>query len=250
MCRHLAWLGRPRSLADLMLSGPHSLLVQSYRPREQRYGTVNADGFGVGWYSAARPQPARYRRAQPIWTDPSFASLAGVVGAGCALAAVRSATEGMPMDESATAPFTAGPWLFSHNGSIDDVAALRSVLPPGTAVESAVDSALIWALLLHRLHAGQALPAALVAVVLAASAVTSGRFNLLATDGEQVVATRWGDTLYVQSSQAGLAIASEPGATGIEDGWLPVPDRSLVVADQDGLRIAAVSTPVVEGAAQ
>ena len=48
MCRHLAWLGRPRSLASLVLEPPSSLLVQSYAPRRQRYGTVNADGWGVG----------------------------------------------------------------------------------------------------------------------------------------------------------------------------------------------------------
>ena len=28
----------------------HSLIVQSYKPREMISGTVNADGFGIGWY--------------------------------------------------------------------------------------------------------------------------------------------------------------------------------------------------------
>jgi glutamine amidotransferase len=32
LCRHLAWLGAPRSLGDLLLAQEHGLLVQSYGP--------------------------------------------------------------------------------------------------------------------------------------------------------------------------------------------------------------------------
>src|SRR4051794_29684298 len=112
MCRHLAWLGADRTLADLLLTRPAGLLQQSWTPRRQRHGRVNADGFGVGWYvPTARPEPARYRRAVPMWTDASFASFAGVVASGCVLAAVRNATVGMPIEESSTAPYTHGPLL-------------------------------------------------------------------------------------------------------------------------------------------
>lgn len=246
MCRHLAWIGRPRTLADLVLDGPHSLLEQSYAPREQRHGTVNADGFGVAWYAAARPEPARYRRAQPIWTDASFTSLAGVVASGCVLAAVRSATPGSPIEETATPPFAAGRWVFSHNGAVADPAAalpsLRSRLPAAAAaaVESTVDSALLWALLRHRLAGGEPLAAAMSGVVADVTDVTTARLNLLATDGEQVVATRWGDTLYLRAGADGVLVASEPGgrpplgAAGATeggltgDGWQPVPEASLV----------------------
>lgn len=50
MCRHLAYVGPPVPLARLLTEPPHSLYEQSWRPARQRYGTVNADGFGVGWY--------------------------------------------------------------------------------------------------------------------------------------------------------------------------------------------------------
>ena len=120
MCRHLAWLGPPRTLQDLVVDQPHSLYQQSWAPRRQRHGTVNVDGFGVGWYAPDREQPVRYRRGQPIWTDASFASLAPTVASRCVLAAVRSATPGTAPDESAAAPFTHGRWLFSHNGRLTD----------------------------------------------------------------------------------------------------------------------------------
>ena len=44
MCRHLAYLGRPVPLRELLADPPHSLLRQSWAPRRQRHGTVNADG--------------------------------------------------------------------------------------------------------------------------------------------------------------------------------------------------------------
>ena len=59
-----------------------------------------------------------------------------MISAGCVLAAVRSATAGMPADETAAAPFQSGRWLLSHNGIVD-----RAVLGPHPAAESACDSA-------------------------------------------------------------------------------------------------------------
>jgi glutamine amidotransferase len=85
-------------------------------------------------------------------------------------------------------------------------------------------------------------------VIADVTSVTGGRFNLLGTDGEQIVATRWGDTLYLGPGPDGVLVASEPGSAGNEGGWQPVPDRSLVVVDRDGPRIQPLCTPVVEGA--
>jgi glutamine amidotransferase len=116
MCRHLAYLGPPTPLRSVLIDPPHGLYRQSWAPRMQRYGTVNADGFGIGWYADGDPVPARYRRGVPIWGDPSLPDLARVISSGAVLAAVRSATPGTAPGESAAAPFASGPWLFSHNG--------------------------------------------------------------------------------------------------------------------------------------
>ena len=55
MCRHLAYLGPPATLRSVIIEPPHGLYTQAWAPRLQRYGTVNADGFGVGWYAAGGP---------------------------------------------------------------------------------------------------------------------------------------------------------------------------------------------------
>jgi glutamine amidotransferase len=225
MCRHLAWLGRPRTLASLVLAPPSSLLVQSWAPRRQRYGTVNADGWGVGFFSPGRAEPARWRSSRPLWADPSFASVAPVLSSGCVVAAVRSATVGMPLEESAVAPFTDGRWLLSHNGRVD-----RAVLPPVRDAESTVDSALLAALVFAR-----GLDALGTTVREVAAADPRARLNLLAADGTRLLATTWGDTLSALVTAEGTALASEPWDD--DPAWTDVPDRHLVEATPDGLTL-------------
>jgi glutamine amidotransferase len=225
VCRHLAWLGRPRTLSALVLEPPTSLLVQSYAPRRQRYGTVNADGWGVGFFTPGRAQPARWRSARPLWGDPSFASVAPVVSSGCVVAAVRSATVGMPLEESAAAPFTDGRWLLSHNGRVD-----RAVLPPVRDAESTVDSALLAALVFDR-----GLDALGATVREMGAADPGARLNLLAADGTRLLATTWGDTLSALVTRDGTALASEPWDD--DPRWTDVPDHSLVEVTPDGLTL-------------
>ncbi|MEO3805039.1 ergothioneine biosynthesis protein EgtC [Nonomuraea sp. B1E8] len=232
MCRHAAWLGAPRALATLIQEPEHGLLAQSYAPRRQRHGTVNADGFGMGWYDPARAEPVRYRRAIPMWADANLPALAQVARSGCLLGAVRCATVGMPVEESATAPFADGRWMLSHNGRVerDAVRALAD------GAESACDSAWLAAAVFQRLRADPDLGEALAEVVAHAGEKDPGaRLNLLACDGASIAATVWGDTLFVHRHQDGVVVASEP----LDDlpGWQAVPDRSLLLASSEGVRV-------------
>lgn len=247
MCRHTAWLGRPRSLSALLVDPPAGLLRQSWAPRRQRYGTVNADGFGVGWWAEGREEPARYRRAVPMWADPSLLSLAPAVRSGCVLAAVRSATTGGPGGEEACAPFLLdGRVLLSHNGAVP-VAAVAPLVASAdlAAVGSTVDSAFVAALVAQRL--GDGLPAALAGAVAAVAGVApQARVNLLATDGTAVAATTWGDTLCWRAVPGGAVVASEPSDD--EPGWTDVPDRSLLVLTGDGVAVHPLDAARQEGA--
>jgi glutamine amidotransferase len=233
VCRHLAWLGEPRSLASLVLDPPSGLLVQSYAPRRQAHGTVNADGWGVGFYPPGRAEPARWRSDRPLWTDASFGSVAPTINAGCVLAAVRSATVGMPIDESAVAPFRSGRWLLSHNGIVD-----RSVLPTYRDAESVCDAAVLAA---HVLARG---PGRLAETVVDVGRRDPGaRLNLLLTDGGQLLATTWGDTLSIRAEPTGVVVASEPYDD--DPGWLDVPDRQFVqvtAGSADGVTVTPLET--------
>jgi gamma-glutamyl hercynylcysteine S-oxide hydrolase len=216
VCRHLAWLGAPRSLGGLLLEPEHGLLRQSYAPRRQRHGTMNADGWGAGFYAAGRAEPARWRSNRPLWSDASFASVAPVISAGCVLAAVRSASAGMPADESAAAPFQSGRWLLSHNGVVD-----RAVLGPHPAAESVCDAAQLAA---HAFEFGPERIGEFVADL--GKRDPAARLNLLLTDGQRILATRWKDTLSVLVTGAGVAVASEPYDD--DPRWADVPDFHLV----------------------
>jgi glutamine amidotransferase len=236
MCRHLVYLGPPIALSALLHDPPHALARQSWAPRDMRGGgTINADGFGVGWYPPGAAQPVRYRRATPLWSDPTLPALAAATTAGAVLAAVRSATEGLPVVETAAAPFTEGRWLFSHNGAVpgwpDSVAALAAALPVRDllTLDAPTDSALLWALVRHRLRSGAPLADAVAAVVCAvAAAAPAARLNLLLTDGTAAVATTWGHALSVRTGGGATLVSSEP--LDPDPGWQPVPDRHLVTA--------------------
>lgn len=227
MCRHLAWLGEPRSVASLVLDPPYSLLVQSYSPRRQKHGLMNADGWGVGLFDddgVAR----RWRSAAPLWGDPSFASVAPVLRSRCVVAAVRSATVGMPIEASASAPFSDGRWLLSHNGLVD-----RRVLPASASAESTNDSALLAALIFKR-----GLDALGDTICEVSAADPNARLNILAGNGSELRATTWGDTLFVLRQDDGVVLASEPFDD--DKGWQEVPDRHLVSVAGSGVELTAL----------
>jgi gamma-glutamyl hercynylcysteine S-oxide hydrolase len=225
MCRHLAWLGSPRTLSELLMEPAHGLLVQSYAPRRQAHGRMNADGWGVGFFVPGRSEPARWRSSRPIWSDASFASVAPVISSACVLAAVRSATAGMPADETAAAPFQRGRWLLSHNGIVD-----RSVLGPHPAAESVCDSAELAA---HLFDFGPERTGEFVTDL--GKRDPGARLNLLLTDGSRVLATAWGNTLSVLRTEDGIAVASEPYDD--DPRWSDVPDHHLVDIRADEVTI-------------
>ena len=230
MCRHLAWLGRPRTLAELVLEPEHGLLRQSWQPRRQTRGLMNADGWGVGFFTAGRPEPARWRSARPLWSDASFASVAPVLSSGAVVAAVRSASVGMPPDETAASPFTDGRWLLSHNGRLD-----RSVLPPRHDAESVCDSAVLAA---HVFATGPDHLAATVPDV--ARRDPDASLNLVLTDGRRVLAVTWGDPASYLVEDDGVAVASEPWDDDAR--WVEVPDHHLLEVTPDGIALTPLET--------
>ncbi len=241
MCRHLAYLGPPVPLSRLLFEPSHSLAHQSWAPRDMRGGgTINADGFGVGWY--APDGPVRYRRAGPLWSDPDLPRLAASVPAGAVLAAVRSATAGMPVTSFAVAPFAEGPWLFSHNGVVTgwpgSVAPLAAGLPVTDllTLDAPSDAALLWALVRARLRRGSGLCEAVAGTIAEVAAVAPGsRLNLLLTDGATIVASAVGHALSVLVTPHSVLVSSEP--LDDDPAWQPVPDRTLLIATPGDLRL-------------
>jgi len=204
-------------------------------------GSVNADGFGFGWY-AGPGDALRYRRAVPMWADGSLPDLAATVRTTTLVAAARNGTTGMPVTETACAPFREGRWLFSHNGAVEDwpgsVEGLAATLPVGDLLllEAPTDTALLWALARRLLLDGEP-PERVVEQVTTrvAEAAPGSRLNLLLCDGETAVASTWGHSLSVLEAPDHVLVSSEPFGDP-DDSWRPVPDRHLVVATAAGAK--------------
>ncbi|MEP7192197.1 MAG: ergothioneine biosynthesis protein EgtC [Actinomycetota bacterium] len=280
MCRHLAYLGPPVTLAESVLHQPHSLLQQSWAPSDMRGGgTINADGFGIGWLGSGTdaggngtdslraggegPRRARrYRRDRPMWSDATLPELAASITSGAVLAAVRCATVGMPVTESACAPFVEGPAMFSHNGVIDrwpdSVAALAGALPPAVLMklDAPTDSAFLWALVREHLRKGRSAATALAEVVADVLALAPrSRLNLLLNDGRVVAATTVSHSLWVLQGENSVTVSSEALDPG-NPRWQAVPNFCLLEAsatfcsikalsDPTGVRATPVDSPVV-----
>jgi glutamine amidotransferase len=244
MCRHLAYLGRPVALTELLCDAPHGLVEQARHPRHQTSGTANPDGYGVAWYDATG-WPRRHRSTTPIWADPELPALAGTVSAPAVLAAARLASPGAPVEATGNAPFLAGRLAFSHNGIVDGWhdgagAALRASVSPRRRadIEGVTDAETLFALALDQLDGGASPADALAGVVHAVETRTTGRLNLLLTDGVTVAATACGNSLFACTRPDGTLLASEP--IDADAGWSRVPDRTVVVATPDTLTPAAL----------
>jgi len=236
MCRHLAYLGPTTALSELLFDAPHSLAHQARCPRLQVSGDTNPDGWGVAWYAPAASAPEWYRTVTPIWDDDGFATGARSLRSGAFLAAARLASPGASLIDTGNAPFVAGHWAFSLNGlvhgfpdGIGEELRARVQADRRSGIVGDADTEVLFALVLQLLDAGVEPGDALATVVHDVLAITTGRLNLLLTDGARVFATRVGNSL----ARRGPIIVSEP--LDDEPGWIDVPDHSLVVLAPDGV---------------
>ncbi|MEE2907620.1 MAG: class II glutamine amidotransferase [Planctomycetota bacterium] len=125
MCRWLAYSGPSIHLDSVLLRPQHSLLAQSLHAWEATF-EVNADGFGIGWYTD-RDSPGVYHDTSPAWNDRNLASIAAHIRSCLFLGHVRAAV-GSEVVRSNCHPFRNGQWLFQHNGAIADFARIKHQL--------------------------------------------------------------------------------------------------------------------------
>jgi glutamine amidotransferase len=254
MCRMVAYLGGPEvTLSSVVLEPEHSLLVQSYAPKEMMSGMMNADGFGVGWYvPASGDEPAVYRSDAPIWSDRSFAGIAPKIRARTVFAAVRSATPGLPVEESGVPPFASGRFMFAHNGAIENfrhtaMRYLRDALSDESyaGLLGATDSETIFAGLLDRLREAPGDLAGATAETVRHVSTVCGKLgiratlNLAVTDGAAFAFSRYstegpGNSLYlIEDGRTfpGAAVVASERLEG-DAGWRMVPDYHLLLVDR------------------
>lgn len=249
MCRLSAWVGTPVSPARIMFDGAHSLERQSWDPKELLSGSVNADGWGVVWYSDGAP--VRVAEARPIWFEEDLQTLLRSVRSDVALAALRNGTPGLPIGRSALLPMTFESWSFVLNGYVPDfrashMRALRAPLPDDLygALRGVSDSETLFLRTVDLLRSGASLREALVETVGRVLERTSSEETQLVmtlTDGDRLAAVRTSNvpatnSLYWTRRSSdegdGIILASEPFTT--PDEWTAVEPHSWIEIDRDG----------------
>ena len=258
MCRLLAYRGNPITISEAILAHPHSLVEQSYAPTEMVTGTVNADGFGIGWYAGSGELPGSYHRLTPIWSDLDLPRFGRVVQSDRIFAALRNATPGFPLDLQSISPFVNGRYLFMHNGALQGFARrFRGHLLEGipdsiqATVLGPTDAEMMFALVRHGLMGEEevssdesarflrsAMDAAIRPVLaLAADKQVQASINMGLTDGQSMVFCRLArgieaNSLYTRSDGDSAWVVSE--RLDDSSGWEKVPDDSWIVVDPNG----------------
>ncbi len=254
MCRLLGYIGPPIQLDSLLSEPNHSLIVQSYQPREMQTAILNADGFGIGWYHPQRQTaPFTYRQTMPIWNDTNLPHLSRYIESSRILAYVRSATPGLAVDLSNCQPFQHGQLLFIHNGFIENFR--QTVYRPIRdrlsdiayhTIHGLTDSEHLFGLFVDAISTQPhiSLVTALrqtlaTAAQLAQEYGVRAALNLMVSDGDQIVASRFDTSgsdpslYYLRDDPQfpnAVLIASEPLSEGQ---WTPCPKSSILSVGSD-----------------
>ncbi|TNY21484.1 nucleophile aminohydrolase [Rhodotorula diobovata] len=95
----------PIQLAQLLTKPAHSIINQASDSRLRLdAGSINADGFGVGWYPTdtdpGTPGPCVFRSITPAWSNLNLHRLADKIKSGLVFAHVRASTTGALSEEN------------------------------------------------------------------------------------------------------------------------------------------------------
>ncbi|GAA5895512.1 class II glutamine amidotransferase [Sporobolomyces salmoneus] len=124
MCRLLVVKAEePIKLANLLTKPAHSIINQASDSRLRLdAGSINADGFGVGWYDhqdESTQGPCIFRSITPAWSNLNLHRLADKIRSPLVFAHVRASTTGALSEEN-THPWSYGNLIWMHNGCIAD----------------------------------------------------------------------------------------------------------------------------------
>lgn len=252
MCRIAVYLGPEIALKALLTLPEHSLLKQSWQPRELKYAKLNADGYGYAWFEK-NGGPLRYTYAEPIWADPNLQELASGLSSDLWLAFIRSATEGFGNHTANTQPFRDDSIIFMHNGYIEAFnrslrTELLHQLPHGIQadIQGNTDSEYLFALIrwLRSRKPNASLPELLNQCLDWIGAHINGQkalLNLTLSDGKMVAACRHAfnddaPSLYFSTDDthfppAAQLIASEP--LYASDAWHRVPESHMLCLERN-----------------
>jgi len=261
MCRLYGFRAtEPTRVECSLVHAQNALMAQS---REDREGLTHGHGWGV----AEHPNgiPFVEKQAWAAYHGEHFKKTAARVYAKTVIAHIRRATVGAPSIEN-THPFVHGAWLFAHNGTVRNFDRVRERMLPAldplhrSEIRGTTDSEHVFRYLLTLWQRNPQVPlletlriglGQLIAWSRGVDPDAAVSLNILLTDGETMVGSRLGRTLWyverdgiieceicgkthvhhdAKRTYRAVEIASEP-ITG--EHWLQVPDATVFSVDPD-----------------
>ncbi|MER2498938.1 class II glutamine amidotransferase [Vibrio neptunius] len=247
MCRWLAYQGESIYLDKLVYEPEHSLVHQSLDARKA-VTRVNADGFGLGWYTE-RDTPGQFHEVLPAWGDENLRSLTHHIRSHRFMAHVRSST-GTQVSRSNCHPFIIDNWMFLHNGQIGEFEKvkyeLQKQLPESLFLKrmGTTDSELIFLLMLENGLREQPVEAIRKTILDISQLLQSKgieeplKASICISDGEQFWVVRYSSdddapTVFIRQDGANIALASEPLEKNAE--WKKVSPQSILSVKGDNV---------------
>ena len=234
MCRFIAYLGEPVMADELLIKPKNSLLSQSFHALESDM-TVNGDGFGIGWYNKQiREEPALFRSIRPAWNDENLLYNASMIRSKCLLGHIRAATQGGVSIQNCH-PFHFQKFLMMQNGGIEDFDLIKRQLihrldeEAFLWIQGQTDTQYIFALFMtivsefrktHVLTLDDMVTcfretfAEIEGMKKKARVSSPSVYNLVLTDGERMVATRYSTQPEKETRSLHLARVSDFDADG------------------------------------
>jgi predicted glutamine amidotransferase len=217
MCRMFGLAAaRPVALRDLLCEAPRSLRALS---------CDHPDGWGVairsrdGWWVE--------RDTSTAAECARFGDLASIE-ATHAIAHVRQKTVG-ETSLANTHPFQRGPFVFAHNGTVANLAALAASPSRVAEIEGQTDSERLFAFILTHIDAAGDVTRGVESAVRVIHADPDiGSVNFVLACGDQMFAHRLGRSLYALARDGVAIVASEPLT---DEPWTELGERELMIVD-------------------
>ncbi|MBY6186460.1 class II glutamine amidotransferase [Marinobacter hydrocarbonoclasticus] len=233
MCRFILYRGAETLMYPLLYDAENGLVAQS-KNAQKRKKPLNADGFGLGWYTGhGDPEPATFVNVDPAWSNRNLAMIASKVPTRHFFAHVRDASVGMPVSQANCHPFSFGRYLFMHNGRLDRFDSFKRALQKELSdeafglIEGNTDSEHAFALFMDTIGFKSQCSAAELEQGLLHTiekimwlrqrhgADTNAFINFAVSDGEQMLATRFNSDHSVQPASlfmaGGVKLVTEGG---------------------------------------
>jgi len=218
MCRLYGFIANEKTKLECTLVQAHNSLMR--QSEQDSLGRSNTDGWGISYYQDQLP--VIEKEGGSAFDDPRFSQVATQVRSTSVIAHIRLATVGETNPQNAH-PFIHGSWTFAHNGTVNGFPQLEETLVAETdpllqknRMGSTDSEQVFYWILTHLQAAGISLQSQLsdrdqaqtVRNILAESARElmkrsqsvhdeAAKLNFLLTDGEQMFATRWNNSLHV-----------------------------------------------------